>query len=76
MHFSPDISYSKEYIKKDDAVLDLREAIHPKKPPVSQSFAPYYQVFENKFGFQSNLSIIDLLFNMGPEGELVLACGG
>jgi len=73
MHFSPNISYSKEYIQKTDEILDLREAFHPKKPPVSQSFAPYYQVFDNKFGFQSNLSIIDLLFNMGPEGELVLA---
>ncbi|TSA49774.1 MAG: hypothetical protein D4R43_03335 [Sphingobacteriales bacterium] len=27
----------------------------------------YYQVFENKFGFQNNMSAIDLLFCMGPE---------
>ena len=27
----------------------------------------YHQVFENKCGFISNLSIIDLLFNLGPE---------
>lgn len=27
----------------------------------------YYQVFESKYPFQPNLSIIDLLFNMGPE---------
>ncbi|MGL5637326.1 MAG: WbqC family protein [Bacteroidales bacterium] len=32
----------------------------------------YYQVFQNKFGFQSDLSIIDLLFNMGPEAQLIL----
>jgi len=27
----------------------------------------YPQVFEHKFGFTPNLSILDLLFNMGPE---------
>lgn len=32
----------------------------------------YYQVFQNKLGFQANLSIVDLLFNMGPEGLLIL----
>lgn len=34
--------------------------------------APYYQVFQNRFGFTPNLSILDLLFNMGPETLLVL----
>jgi len=28
---------------------------------------PYSQVFEHKFGFIPNLSILDLLFNLGPE---------
>lgn len=28
---------------------------------------PYYQVFQDKFSFQKDLSIIDLLFNEGPE---------
>ena len=27
----------------------------------------YHQVFENNCGFIANLSIIDLLFNLGPE---------
>ncbi len=30
----------------------------------------YYQVFAHKHGFVSDLSIIDLIFNMGPESVL------
>ena len=33
---------------------------------------PYWQVFARKFGFQPNLSILDLLFCMGPEGIFYL----
>jgi hypothetical protein len=33
---------------------------------------PYYQVFAHKHGFIPHLSILDLLFNMGPETRLVL----
>ncbi len=29
--------------------------------------APYHQIFADKHGFQPNLSIVDLLFNVGPE---------
>lgn len=54
--------------------LDLRTLIHPKKPwnEVDTTFCskPYYQVFDLKYGFQPNLSIMDLLFNMGPEAIL------
>ena len=35
----------------------------------------YYQVFARKWGFLPNLSIADLLFNMGPEALLVLRDG-
>ena len=38
----------------------------------SFSAVPYYQVFQERLGFLPNLSIIDLLFNMGPEAILVL----
>lgn len=55
---------------------DFRESIHPKKDfrTTDPEFSPqpYYQVFESKLGFLPNLSIIDLLFNMGPESLLVL----
>lgn len=55
---------------------DFRERIHPKKDFHLEDTAffpqPYYQVFQEKLGFLPNLSIIDLLFNMGPESLLIL----
>jgi len=36
------------------------------------SFQPYTQVFTEKHGFISNLSILDLLFNEGPNSEMYL----
>ena len=73
----PNIQPTSEYIKKDDLpkdIFDFREAIDPKHPAVDADFVPrrYYQVFERKIGFQPNLSILDLLFNMGPEGIFYL----
>lgn len=50
---------------------DFRKAFHPKFSPLEEA-KPYYQVFNAKYGFQPDLSIIDLLFNMGPEGLLYL----
>lgn len=56
--------------------IDFREIIHPKKDYRIEDpefiAKPYYQVFQSKFGFLPNLSVIDLLFNMGPESIFVL----
>lgn len=49
---------------------DLRIAIEPRFEHLLAANAqqiPYYQVFGNKFGFVPNLSIFDMLFNLGPE---------
>lgn len=54
---------------------DFRETIRPKNSHfIDKTFrsVEYYQVFRHKHGFLENLSIIDLLFNMGPESRLVL----
>jgi len=56
--------------------LNLREAISPKKHliPTDKHFqaANYTQVFSEKFGFVPNLSILDLLFNEGPNSPTIL----
>jgi hypothetical protein len=54
--------------------LDFREKLSPKYKgePLNITLKPYYQVFKEKFGFVENLSIYDLLFNMGNESILIL----
>jgi hypothetical protein len=50
---------------------DPRYFIHPKKDQAIEDpgFTPmeYNQVFSDRQGFRPNLSILDLIFNMGPE---------
>ena len=48
---------------------DIRETIHPKNTNSLLQLKPYRQVFEPKLGFHSNLSILDLIFNTGPEAK-------
>lgn len=60
----------------DIACEDFRETIHPKRPDnILADYGlekPYFQVFSRKYGFQSDLSIMDLLFNEGPDSILFL----
>ena len=50
--------------------VDYRDAIRPKHPLPDAEFEarPYYQVRAQRHGFLPNLSVLDLLFNEGPEG--------
>ena len=54
--------------------INLREAISPKNRLLNQHFQtePYTQVFSEKFDFVTNLSILDLLFNEGPNSYTIL----
>ena len=69
---NPRVILTEEYIPNTEN--DFREVIRPKHEEEDPSFmpVPYYQVFREKFGFIPNLSIVDLLFNMGPESVIVL----
>lgn len=76
LDFQPNLGRTNDY--KTDFTpdeLDAREFISPKKEYTDDNLfhpIPYYQVFQEKHGFLPNLSIVDLLFNMGPEGLLIL----
>lgn len=47
-------------------IVDLRNLIASKKEPDFE-FEHYIQVFGDKHGFISNLSVLDLIFNEGPN---------
>lgn len=58
----------------DDTLFDARSLINAKKKTDGSVFYnsyPYYQTFGNDFVM--NMSIVDLLFNKGPESRLVLS---
>lgn len=69
-------SFTCRFEKNIEEVLDFRHCISPKvsknmKDSYFESIA-YYQVFEDRFGFTPNLSVLDLLFNEGPLAKSIL----
>ena len=71
LEITPNIAITDTYKMSATGILDLRDRIHPKKNSLIE-IGPYYQVFEQKYGFIANLSILDLLFNMGNEAQLII----
>ena len=54
-----------EYQKTVEDKFDFRFLVNAKTE--EPKFEPYKQVFDSKYGFLNNLSILDLLFNEGPN---------
>ena len=65
-----EIVHTTDYIR--EAEHDFREAFSPKRPFENIVFPEYYQVFCAKFPFASDLSVLDLIFNEGPEAVYYL----
>ncbi|MDG1261815.1 MAG: WbqC family protein [Flavobacteriales bacterium] len=63
-------TFSENYLDAGIEDSDLREKM--KLKDISSESMTYPQVFEDRLGFQGNLSVIDLLMNMGPEAQLYL----
>lgn len=74
LDIEPHIELTEAYMPCPENAVDYRDAIRPKHPLPDASFTPrpYYQVYQQKFGFLPNLSILDLLFNEGNEAVLYL----
>ena len=60
------MKYTDKFEKTYLDFADFRDSINPKHHSIEQ-FKTYFQVFEERNGFFPNLSIVDLLFNQGPQ---------
>lgn len=67
-----EISLTESYTAEIVLEVDYRKIINPKAPSLLQNQKQYYQVFEDKNGFHQDLSIVDLLFNQGPQAKSFL----
>ena len=75
-YYDLDFYLSSSYIEvTKNNEFDLRNEIVPKKKGLylhNNLKVPYYQVFQSSEGFSADLSILDLLFNMGNESRIYL----
>jgi hypothetical protein len=63
------IGFTDHFQRKYADADDRRAAIHQKGRGKGMDYPRYPQVFESKLGFLPNLSIVDLLFNRGPDAK-------
>lgn len=71
LFFNDALELGKEYQKTtnyqvDPVILDHRSLANVKQEN-KRTFKPYIQVFDDKYGFIENLSMLDLLFMEGPN---------
>lgn len=70
------VNFTENFEKNPEGLLDFRQSIQPKprlyKPDENFNPVPYQQVFQDRYGFLPNLSIIDLLFNEGLNALEIL----
>lgn len=64
------------YVDKASDLIDMRGALVADTDkcqyPEGLVLPPYNQVFDDKYGFVADLSIIDLLFNLGPQSPMYI----
>jgi hypothetical protein len=60
------LQFTETYEAQYPSLTDLRYTMSAKSTPEMEQ-KTYFQVFEERSGFLKNLSIVDLLFNQGPQ---------
>jgi len=68
----PSLNFTNEYVKEVGNDLDFRMNMLCKGFDKDKKLKPYFQVFDDRNGFIPNLSIVDLLFNQGPQSKLYI----
>jgi hypothetical protein len=66
LKIKPVISFTGSYEKASEEEYDFRYRLEPGKKNIFLN-KRYFQVFNTTEGFAPNLSIIDLIFNQGPD---------
>lgn len=66
LDLSLDSDKSTEYILNPESATDARKLADAKSKKEFK-LEPYPQVFNDRYGFLSNLGIVDLIFNEGPN---------
>jgi hypothetical protein len=78
LNLNKDMLFTQHFVRNyDPDFYDLRSLIHPKKtiaPVVFYEPVEYMQVFGKKF--VDNLSVIDLIFNEGPDASEKICSAG
>lgn len=76
LEIAPIINFTEDFEQLPVAFANFRQSISPKAAAEGSAYpfpeTPYTQVFSEKFGFVPQLSILDLLFNEGPNSRSVL----
>lgn len=69
-----DILFTENFVAHydQDSIIDNRNKWLPKNFQLANNVIKYQQVFEEKIGFQKNVSIIDMLFCEGPNTKNLL----
>ena len=68
------INQTESFVKPKSGPSDWRYTLTPKRSEYLKrfSFRTYAQAFSEKYGFIPGLSILDLIFNMGPDSGMII----
>ncbi len=67
-----EFKFSNEYFRDSSPLADFRTIMTVRDRANIQDAKQYFQVFDDRQGFIPNLSMVDLLFNQGPQSKSFL----